>query len=285
MKRRLFAFLLGAALLAVPANAVTVTLDGTSLELSPTPIYDDATYVPFRAFIEALYPDATVAWEDGQAKARGAGLRLTAVPNETALTYNGARTPLSLPIRLEEGRTLVPVRPLATLLGLEVDWDGAQGVVSLTTHTVQAPLPTTPEAEGPTETESPSETEPAPGWSEEDLYWLSRIISAESRGECWEGKIAVGNVVLNRVASPDFPDSIYGVIFDSRWGGQFTPARNGTIYNDPTEESVQAALAVLRGENTVGDSLYFIAPTLTNNHWTMENRDYVTTIGVHWFYK
>ncbi len=292
MKRRLFSFLLGAALLAAPANAVTVTLDGAPLDLGPTPIYDDATYVPFRAFIETLYPDATVSWEAGQAQARGTGLRLTAVPNETALTYNGARTALSLPIRLEEGRTLVPIRPLANLLGLAVDWDGERGMVLLTTAKDHPPIPEAiPEAEGsfeaeqPSEPVTPSEAEPVPGWSEEDLYWLARIISAESQGECWEGKIAVGNVVLNRVASPDFPDTIYGVIFDMRWGGQFAPVRNGTIYNEPTEESVRAALAVLRGENTVGDSLYFIAPNLTSNHWTMENRDYVTTIGVHWFYK
>ncbi len=291
MKRRLFAFLLGAALLTAPANAVTVTLDGTPLELGPTPIYNDATYVPFRTFIEVLYPDATVSWEEGQAQARGTGLRLTAVPNETALTYNGARTTFPLPIRLEEGRTLVPVRPLAALLGLDVTWDGEYGIVSLTSHASQAPFPTVPEAAGPSETEQPAGTEnpsesgPAPGWTEEDLYWLSRIISAESQGECWEGKIAVGNVVLNRVASPDFPDTIYDVIFDMRWGGQFSPVRNGTIYNDPTEESVRAAQAVLRGENTAGGSLYFIAPALTNNHWTMENRDYVTTIGVHWFYQ
>ena len=46
----------------------------------------------------------------------------------------------------------------------------------------------------------------------------------------------MGNVVLNRVASPDFPDTIYGVIFDDRWGGQFEPVRNGTVYQEPTED-------------------------------------------------
>ena len=127
-------------------------------------------------------------------------------------------------------------------------------------------------------------TSPDAAYNAVDFYWLSRIISAESRGEPMEGQIAVGNVVLNRVASPDSPDTIYGVIFDDRWGGQFEPVRNGTAYNTPTQESVQAAIACLAGENTVGESLYFLAPELTDNHWTMENRPYVTTIGAHWFY-
>ena len=117
------------------------------------------------------------------------------------------------------------------------------------------------------------------------LYWLSRIISAESRGEPLEGQIAVGNVVLNRVDSPDFPDTIYGVIFDDRWGGQFTPVRNGTIYQEPTEQSIQAAKLCLEGVNVAKDSLYFLAPALTNNHWIMENRTHVMTIGAHWFYR
>lgn len=120
---------------------------------------------------------------------------------------------------------------------------------------------------------------------EDKLYWLSRIISAESRGEPLEGQIAVGNVVLNRVDSPDFPDTIYGVIFDDRWGGQFTPVRNGTIYQEPTEQSIQAAKLCLEGVNVAKDSLYFLAPALTNNHWIMENRTHVMTIGAHWFYR
>ena len=173
------------------------------------------------------------------------------------MLYNGSRVATGQPVRLEKGRTLVPIRPLAGLLGLEVSWNAATGEVALTT----------------------------PEDKNDELYWLSRIISAESQGECWEGKLAVGNVVLNRVASPDFPNTIYGVIFDERWGGQFEPVRNGTVYNDPTPESVRAAMACLEGVNVVGDSLYFLAPELTDNHWTMENRTWTATIGAHWFYE
>ena len=122
-------------------------------------------------------------------------------------------------------------------------------------------------------------------YTADDLYWMSRIISAESRGEPLVGKLAVGTVVMNRVAGEEFPDSIYDVIFDREWGVQFTPTANGTIYHDPTEESVLAAKMVLEGARVAGDSLYFLAPELTDNHWIMENREYVTTIGCHWFYR
>ncbi len=163
------------------------------------------------------------------------------------------------------GTVMLPLRALCDAVGGRVSWEGETSTVRLSTG----------EDQGPAEQ----------GYSSEDLYWLSRIISAESRGEPLKGKIAVGTVVLNRVASREFPDTIYGVIFDGRWGGQFEPVRNGTVYNEPTQESVQAARMCLEGAREAGDSLYFLAPDLTSNHWTMHNRTYVTTIGCHWFYK
>jgi len=96
-----------------------------------------------------------------------------------------------------------------------------------------------------------------------------------------EGKIAVGNVVLNRVKSPTFPNSVRDVIFQ-RW--QFTPAENGTIYLEPNAESVIAAKLCLDGANTAGDSLYFVNPLTSPNSWASRYRPYVATIGAHAFY-
>ncbi len=259
MKKAIAALALGAFLLTGSAHGVTLTLDGAPLEAFPT-VYEDTTFVSLRAMAQALRPDAQVDWAGDRATVRDEGLTLSARPGDDAIICNGERHALNLPVRFEDCRTLVPLRPLAALFDVEVDWSPSTGLVSLTT------------------------AGSAEAYTDDDLYWLSHIISAESRGESMEGKIAVGNVVLNRVASDDFPDTIYGVIFDDRWGGQFEPVRNGTIYDEPTEESVQAAAACLSGANTAGDSLYFLAPELTDNHWTMENRTYVTTIGVHWFY-
>ena len=89
------------------------------------------------------------------------------------------------------------------------------------------------------------------------MYWLSRIICAEAGGESLAGQVAVGNVVLNRVDSDEFPNTIHEVIFDRKHAVQFEPVSNGTVYNEPTETSVQAAKLALQGVNTAGKSLYF----------------------------
>ena len=77
------------------------------------------------------------------------------------------------------------------------------------------------------------------------------------------GQIAVGNVVLNRVAAKEFPNTIPAVIFDRKHDVQFTPVSNGTVYLPPTAKSVEAAKRVLNGENTAGKALYFYAPALS----------------------
>ena len=118
----------------------------------------------------------------------------------------------------------------------------------------------------------------------EDLYWLSRIISAESRGEPLLGQIAVGNVILNRVESSQYPDTVEGVVFDTKYGVQFQPVSNGTIYDAPASSSLVAAKLCLEGTDVVGESLYFFSPALSAGRWIVSNATYYTTIGGHQFY-
>lgn len=119
---------------------------------------------------------------------------------------------------------------------------------------------------------------------DDDIYWLSKIIYAEAGGEPMEGKIAVGNVILNRVASVEFPDTVYDVIFDRNYGVQFTPVLNGRIYCTADEASTRAAERALKGENFAGESLYFFNPDISQSFWIAQNRSYVITIGGHLFY-
>ncbi len=126
-------------------------------------------------------------------------------------------------------------------------------------------------------------------WADEyynttDLYWLSRIISAESRGEPFEGQIAVGNVVLNRVASSQFPNTVKGVIFDRKYGYQFAPAASGTVYNTPAAVSVRAAKVCLEGYSLSPKILYFCNPRTSTSSWISTTRPYIFTIGNHKFY-
>ena len=98
------------------------------------------------------------------------------------------------------------------------------------------------------------------------------------------GQIAVGNVVLNRVKDPDYPDTIYGVIFDRNYGVQFEPVLNGSIYAEPTESAVAAAKLCLEGVDLSRGSIYFYDPAKAQSSWIGQNCTYVMTIGTHKFY-
>lgn len=120
----------------------------------------------------------------------------------------------------------------------------------------------------------------------DDIYWLARIIEAEAGGEPYNGKVAVGNVVLNRVASKSFPNTIYNVIFEY-YGNipQFSPVADGTIYNTPSQQSIQAAKDAVNGVRPVGDSTYFFNPSKAAGTWIVRNKTYVMRIGGHVFYR
>ena len=117
-----------------------------------------------------------------------------------------------------------------------------------------------------------------------DLYWLSRIISAEAKGEPFAGQIAVGNVVLNRVRSNQYPNTVKGVIFDTKYGTQFSPVSSGTIYNTPTASAVRAAKICLEGYSLSTKMIYFYNPKIATSSWIGRTRPYIMTIGNHKFY-
>ena len=118
-----------------------------------------------------------------------------------------------------------------------------------------------------------------------DLYWLSRIISAEAKGEPFAGQIAVGNVVLNRVRSRSYPNTIYGVIFDRKHGTQFSPVSLGTIYREPSASSILAAKMCLEGYTLSEDILFFMNPRIATSNWISKNRPFAFRIGNHDFYR
>lgn len=121
--------------------------------------------------------------------------------------------------------------------------------------------------------------------SSEDLYWLSRIIEAESKGEPYNGKIAVGSVVMNRVKSQLFPNTVKGVIFEYYKGiPMFSPVQNGKIYNNPSNDSIKAAREVLNGVSNVGNATYFYNPDKAQSTWISNNKTYICRIGNHVFY-
>lgn len=241
---------------AQAARAVPVQVDGQTLS-GVSYLEDGVTYVPLRYLLDAL-GGWEVRW-DSEARAAVAvsgSARLTADPAENTVTVDGES--LSGQVTVTDGRTYVPLRLVTEALGGTAEWDPYLGGAAVTSAGAE--------------------------YDAMDLYWLSRIISAESGGEPLRGQIAVGNVVLNRVESNEFPDTIPEVIFDRVDAVQFEPVENGTVYRTPTAQAVDAAQRVLDGENVIGKAMYFYAPALSQGIWINANRTYSQTIGCHRFY-
>ncbi|MFW5787554.1 MAG: cell wall hydrolase [Bacillota bacterium] len=119
--------------------------------------------------------------------------------------------------------------------------------------------------------------------SDSELELLARVIYGEARGEPQLGQIAVGAVIINRVLSPYFPDSLKEVIHQS---GQFSAVSDGQIDLTPGKEAYTAAEKALDGQDPTQGALYYYNPeTATNGRWFEENRDTVITIGDHDFAK
>lgn len=268
--KKLTAILIGLCLAASPLNlcaayeSVDIRFDGADTEIGAL-LIGTTTYVPFDS--------ANSTFSRNSAEITGSPSSMTAVSPfatvkasvddcyiEAQGRYFGGSGCITI-----SGMLYVPVRSLAKAYGADVKWDDATRSVDV----------------------YPSDTPILHGddyYRSDEVYWLSRIISAEAKGEPLNGKIMVGNVILNRVASSQFPNTIYGVIFDDEFGVQFTPTLNGTIHQTPTPESTIAAKLCLDGYSLSKNAMYFLNPKWATNFWVPNNRPYLTTIGSHDFY-
>ena len=253
---------------------------GTDEELREIPLYihgilvgkgvkiDETTYVPLRTFCETLDRAIEVSWDQTTQTVTIAaeGLIATAKLGEQYMVANGRYLYIPGGVIEVDGALMLPIREIAKCFGAVISWHDEDWSVSIDAEKI-VPL-----------------ADAAEFYDEEDLYWLSRIINAESGNQLLDGKIGVGNVVLNRVDDETCPDTIYDVIFDDRYGVQFTPTVTGTINDIPNEGSVMAAKMCFEGYSTVGDSLYFVNPEVGLSAWFYENFTYVATLGDHVFY-
>ncbi|MHB1419298.1 MAG: cell wall hydrolase [Bacillota bacterium] len=121
------------------------------------------------------------------------------------------------------------------------------------------------------------------GWgavsSRDDITLLARLIAGEARGESYIGQVAVGAVVLNRVKSASFPNSIPGVVYQP---GAFASVSEGQIYLPPPTLSVQAAYDALNGWDPSFGALFFWNPSKPVSRWIWTRRILIT-IGRHVF--
>ncbi len=112
-----------------------------------------------------------------------------------------------------------------------------------------------------------------------DQKLLAKLVYAEARGESYKGQVAVAAVVLNRVSSSSFPNTISGVIYQT---GAFSCVSNGSINNTPNDTAVRAALDAMNGWDPTNGCLYYYNPGKTSDSW-IRTRTVVTVIGNHYF--
>lgn len=233
---------------------VAVAVNGVTMEHFSAQAYQGVTYVSLYGVTMALRPDAVITWEDGQLVARTEDLTLSARTGSSYLVANGRYLYVPGGVKADEsGDTLVPTRTLAAALGAGINWTGA---VEFTSG--ESPILSGDQF-----------------YNAADLDLLARVITHESGNQPLAGKIAVGNVILNRVAHGSFPSTIYDVIYQK---SQFPGATDAT----PNAESIIAAKLCLDGAVTVPGALYFNGAGKAC--WASRNKTHLATIGGHAFY-
>lgn len=120
-----------------------------------------------------------------------------------------------------------------------------------------------------------------PSISEADKRLMAQLVTAEAKGEPYAGQVAVATVILNRVDSDLFPNTIRGVIYENR---QFTPVSTGTINQAPTESAIRAVNEAIAFRGQGSGSLFFYNPAIATNFWNA-TREHTITIGNHVFAK
>ncbi len=224
------------------------------------------SYITVQAFASIMVPAAAVSESNGTVTVSGSGLTLSAGAGATYIEANGRCLYVSGGTIYVNGRVAVPVQVMAKVCNMDVYTDASVGVTFLMKREGAADFLTSGSAY----------------YNSDSLYWLSHIINAESGNQPLNGKIAVGNVIMNRVndTSTNWPDTIQGVIFQTN---QFSPAMSGSVYKDPNAQSIVAAKLVLEGVQVLPTAKFFNA-TYLKNTWAARNRPYLCTIGGHAFY-
>jgi len=171
------------------------------------------------------------------------------------------------------GVSYVPLSYTANKLGFNVQYDAKARAAKISTGSMTALA-------------QPKQTKP----TSEEMYWLYQITEAEAGGESFNGKVAVAAAILNRVADPEWPQTIIDTIFQVEvYNGksyyQFSPVLDKRIYNvKPSKETKRAVEAAVNGSDPSLGAVVFYNPGKTDNAW-VRSRPVTTKIGNHVFAK
>lgn len=251
--------------------SVPVFLDGRATGFRAAVFRDGTAFLPLSLLARMLLDSDSSVFDrkTGTAEVTGDGISLHARAGDCYLESNGRYFALSgsepAENLLVDGTLYVPVRTAARAMNGTAEWDAERRTVCLWS------------GRG---TLCPGEDY----YDEDTLSCLSHILSSEAGDQPLYGQLAVGAVIMNRVKSPEFPDTVWGVVFDRRYAVQFTPTANGTYWREPEPLSVIAAKLILEGCLVSEDALYFLDPRLASSFWITENRTYLFSVGAHDFY-
>ena len=117
------------------------------------------------------------------------------------------------------------------------------------------------------------------GYTENDINLLAQAVYGEARGEPYVGQVAVAAVILNRLESPSFPNSVYGVLFEPL---AFTAVADGQIWLEPNETAKKAVLDAINGYDPSGNAMYYFNPETATSKWIW-SRPQIKQIGKHIF--
>ncbi|KHE72146.1 Spore cortex-lytic enzyme [Halobacillus sp. BBL2006] len=119
------------------------------------------------------------------------------------------------------------------------------------------------------------------GYSQNDIQLMANAVYGEARGESYVGQVAVAAVILNRVSSASFPNTVSGVIFEPR---AFTAVSDGQIWLEPNDQAKEAVLDAINGWDPSGQAIYYFNPNTATSSWIW-SRPQIKQIGKHIFCK
>ncbi len=243
---------------------LTVTINGALIEMDAHGfLADGRSYVPVR-FVSEAFGATGILWDPVERTSRiWFGDRvLTLAADQMEAGWDGMPRALSAPVVQRDGRLFVPVSDLREILGFQVAWDSWMYQAEITHPDLTVP-------------EHLIAEEPDP----DSWMWLARIVEVEARGQPLKNRIAVANVVLNRVRSSRFPGTVRDVIFEVNTHVQFPPAhRAGFPETEPHVRSWHGAKAALFGINNIGACLFF------NNRPFLPSHRLFTVMNGEYFY-
>lgn len=253
-------FFMGLAPQVLAAESEEISVDSIYVDdvLIPdatSTLYNDTVYISLFHVAAALRPSLTLTWNGNEMLLTDDGLSLSAKPDNCYLKANDRYLYIPGGVKVDQNRTLlVPLDTLANVFGASVSRIDSNIQVSSSSSLL---------------------TSGADFYDSAAVDLLARVITNESGNQPMDGKIAVGNVILNRVNSSVFPNTLSEVIYQP---GQFP----GTTKNPPNSESVIAAKLCLEGAVVLDNAYWFSGSSVSC--WASRNKNLVATIGGHAFY-